>query len=133
MPFDRGDECRFLSTDKGTGSFHHFQVQRKTPVEDIVSEQAFRAAYFQRLSDAPDGELIFGPDVKVSFMRTYGVRREDHPFNDAKRIGLQDHAIHKRPGVAFIAVADDVFYFVLRSTDNIPFLPGGKSGSSPAS
>ena len=49
------------------------------------------------------------------------------PFDDAVGERFQDHAVHERARVAFVAVADDILDIARLLADDAPFLPGGKA------
>ena len=65
-------------------------------------------------------------DVEDRLVRPHGDCGDGQAFDDPVGERLEDHAVHERPGVAFVAVADDVLGWVRRLANHAPFLASGK-------
>ncbi len=62
-----------------------------------------------------------------SLIRADRVSRDGHAFEHAVRVALQHAAVHERAGIAFVRVADDIFFRAGRFGDRAPFEAGGKA------
>jgi len=60
------------------------------------------------------------------------VARDHHAFDDLKGVALEDRAVHERAGVAFIAIADDVFDLGFLVGRELPFLAGREARAATA-
>ena len=56
--------------------------------------------------------------------------RDHHAFEHTMRVAFHHASIHKRAGVALVAVADDVFHGLLLRTHLRPLASGGKSAAA---
>ena len=63
-------------------------------------------------------------------MRLGGDAGDHHAFNDPVGIALHHRAVHERAGVAFIAVADDVLFWLRLAKHLFPFLSSWEAGAS---
>ena len=75
----------------------------------------------------PHGQRILGADIEVAFRRADGVGRDGQAFQHAMRIGFEHQPVHERAGIAFIAIADDVFDCARLRASQRPFAAGGKA------
>jgi hypothetical protein len=61
-----------------------------------------------------------------------GEGRDGHALEDPERVALEDAAVHERPGVAFVRVADDVLLSALGLGDGGPLEADGVAGAAAA-
>ena len=54
------------------------------------------------------GERILGTGIDVAFAGTDRISGDGQAFDNGMRVCLQYRTVHKRAGVAFISVADNV-------------------------
>ncbi len=82
---------------------------------------------------AADGQRVFRAHVDVTLRRAYGVTGNGHAFQYAMGIAFEHAAIHERPRIAFISVADDKFALALGLGHRGPFEAGGvtRAAASP--
>ena len=66
-------------------------------------------------------------------MRADGPGGDRHAFDDAIGEGLQEHSVHERAGVTFVAVAEDVFLIARGGPNGGPFYARGKTGPAASS
>ena len=79
-----------------------------------------------------DGERIFVTNVKNAFMRADRHGGDCQSLDDAKRKRLQNHPVHERAGIAFVAIGNDIFDFPCLLSYDAPLLAGGKPGAAAA-
>src|ERR1035438_5485090 len=122
LAFERLDQRGLLAADECAGAFAHFQVQRiEVSAGARLDDCGAHMAHRQR---------VFGADIQVALGGSDGVRRNGKAFQNAMRVGLEHGAVHECAGVAFVAVADDVFDGVrLRATER-PFAGGRETRSA---
>ncbi len=129
---DGGEQGGFLAADEGTRAFDDAEVQRELAAEDILAEESAFAAIGDGGPDAFDGEGILCADIEHAFVGADGLGGDDHSFEYAIGEGFEDHAIHEGAGVAFVAVADDIFEAAGGIAGQFPFLAGGETGAASA-
>ena len=61
-----------------------------------------------------------------------GSGADGHAFEHGMRVRFQHAPVHERPGVAFVAVADDILGEPFVFSPFLPFLGGGKPGPAAA-
>ena len=127
VALDRGEQGGFFAADEGPRAHADFQVEIEAGAEDILAEQAALAALADGDLEPLDRQRIFRPHVDVAHRRPDRVRRDGHPLEDAVGIAFEDAAVHERPGVAFVGVADDEFLLVLGVAGEFPLPPGGEA------
>ena len=116
-----------FAADKRAGAFDDAHAQRETGAQQ---RRAQPAAFFQlrnRRPHAPDRQRIFVADIENALVRADGHRRQGQPLDDAEGKRFQNHAVHERARIAFVAVADHIFDIARLLADGAPFLAGGKS------
>ena len=55
-----------------------------------------------------------------------------HSFDHPVRIRFEQHAVHERAGITFVAIANQVFYIRLLILHHLPFQPGTETTASPS-
>ena len=98
----------------------------------VVAQKSASVALLDGLGDPLDGQGIFGADVEEAFASADGPGGDCHAFDDAVGERFQQHAVHECAGIAFVAVADDVFHIALSGADFGPLDAGGKTGAAAA-
>src|ERR1019366_4650865 len=113
LSFEGLDQRGLLAADECTGAFAHFQVQRiEVSACASLEDRGARMAHSQR---------VFGADIQVTLGGSNGVRRNSQAFQDAMRVGFEHGAVHEGAGVAFVAVADNIFDRVRLRASQRPF------------
>ncbi len=79
-----------------------------------------------------EGQRIFGADIEIAFVSADSGGGNSHALQNAKGVGFHQHTIHKGAGIAFVAVANDVFFVGLCFVDGKPFQIGGESAAAAA-
>ena len=129
---DRGDQGRFLAADKGPGAHAHFHVEIKARFEDPFSQEAHLPGLLDGDVQAVDGQGVFGAHINISPVGADGISGNGHSFQNGMGVSFANRPVHKRPGVALVGVADDVFLVGRVLPGEFPFHAGGKSRSPPA-
>src|ERR1051325_4821483 len=83
-----------------------------------------------RRAHAVYGQRIFVPDVENALPRSDRDRCDHQSFDHAERKRLENHPIHERPWIPFVAVADPVFGAAGLLRDDAPLLAGRESRSA---
>ncbi len=83
-------------------------------------------------AEALHGEGIFRPHVDVADGGAQGDGGEGHALDHAIGVAFHETAVHERPGVAFVAVADDVFLIGFLLRHEPPLAPGRETGAAAA-
>ena len=126
--FDCGHQRRLLAADKRARAFDDFEFEVHPGPHDVFPEITAFLTLSDGVENSLGGERILGTDVEESFVRADHVGGDDHALDHAKRERLEDHAVHERPRVAFVAVADDVLGLVLFRAGESPLQPGWETG-----
>ena len=120
--FDGSHHRGFLAADERPGPFHDPQVQPELRAQDALAQDSALPAPFERLAHPPNRQRILVANVEDALGRADGVRADDHPFDDAVRVGLQEHAVHEGPRVALVAVANEILRLSRGLADAPPLL-----------
>ena len=122
--FERLDQRGLLAADECAGAFAHFQVQR--------IEIAARAGLDDRGAYMAHCQRVFGADIQVALGGSDGVRGNGQAFQNAMRVGFEHGAVHEGAGIAFVAIADDVFDGIGLGAPKRPFAPGRETRAAAA-
>ena len=106
---DTGKKRGLLTADKGAGAGDNFQLKREIAAKDIFADKTAPATFLNRLCHPRDRQRILGTDIEVTLAGAHNPGSDGKTFDDAIRARFHQHAVHERTGVAFVAVADDVF------------------------
>ena len=79
-----------------------------------------------------DRQRILGATVNIAFAGAHGVTADDHSFQDPVGIAFQHAAVHKRAGIAFIGVTNDIFLIGLVFAGKFPFQTGRETAATPS-
>ena len=101
-------------------------------LQPVLSQVSPRFTNRQSVTDPLNCQGIFRADVQKSGFGPQRQRSDQHPFDHPEGERFEDHPVHKGAGIAFIAVANDIFDRVCRFGNHAPFLAGGKPAPSPA-
>ena len=124
--FHRGDQGRLFTADESAGAFLDGNAQRVIAPQETIAQPAAPLALGQRGLHPPQGLGILVADVEDGFVRADRYGGDGQPLDDPIREGLEDHPVHERPRVAFVAVANHVFGFAGLLPHQAPFLARGK-------
>ena len=109
VAFDGGGQGAAFAADERAGAFADFDVEIKSGAEDIRSQQAVFPGIGDRLFQAAYRERIFGADVDVTFGGAAGDAGDHHAFQHPVGVAFHHASVHESAGVAFVAIADDIF------------------------
>ncbi len=107
-------------------------VELPAAAEHVLAEVAARLGVGDRLGEALDGQRVLGAHVHVALVRADRVAADEHAFDDGVRVALEDGAVHERPGVALVGVADDVLLVALALIGELPLDARGEAGAAAA-
>ena len=93
-----------------------------------MAQQAFAPGLVDGPGEAFNRQWIFRPNIKNSLACSDGIGRDGHSFQHAVWITFHDAAVHKGSGVAFIAIANDVFRSTAGLRNGGPFQASRKTG-----
>ena len=85
------------------------QPEAETTAENILAEKTSFFRFGDCHAKALDRQRILRPDVDVALVASGGATCDHHALKNRVGIALHDGLVHERAGVAFVAVADDVF------------------------
>ena len=131
-PFDCRHQGRFLAADERPGALDDLQLELETGAHEVVAKQAALLAYLDRVAYALGRQGIFRPDIEKTLMRPDGVHADHHALQHPVREGLEDHPVHERARIAFVAVADDVLDVPGGRAGQFPFDAGGETRAAAA-
>ena len=77
-------------------------------------------------------QRIFRADVNQTAFGSDGVTADRHGFEHGAGVAFHDGAVHERARVAFVGVADDVFFIGLDARCDLPLQPGRETGAAAA-
>ena len=109
------------------GAFHDAQAQWVIRAQQARAQPAALFHFRNRRPHPLDRQRIFVADIENAFVRADRHRGQRQPLDDAERKRFENHAVHERAGVAFVAVADHIFDVARLLADDAPFLAAGKS------
>ena len=124
--FHRGDQGRLFAADESAGAFLDGDAQRIIAAQQTLAQPAAPLALGQRRPHPPQGLGILVADVEDGLVRADRDRGDGQPFDDAIRERFEDHPVHERARVAFVAVADHILGLAGLLAHHAPFLAGGK-------
>ncbi len=75
---------------------------------------------------------VLGPNIQNALLGAHCVGGDGDAFEHTERERLQQHAIHERAGVAFVAIADDVLGRSAGLPNLLPLDARRETGSAPA-
>ncbi len=121
-----------LAADESPGSGVDPDVEIESGSEDVFAEnpQFFRP--FNSQVQTFDRQGVFRPDIEVPLVGIDCLGADGHAFQHGMRIRFQHAPVHKRPGVAFVAVADDILGEPFVFSPFLPFFGGGEPGPAAA-
>ena len=131
-PFDRRNQGGFLAAHKSARTFLDLDAEVEPRTEDVVAQQPVLFRLPQGDAQAFQGQRILGPAIDVAFAGPDGAAGDRHALQQRVGIGLQQGAVHKRAGVAFIGVGHDVFWPSSGVARKSPFFSSGKSSAAAA-
>jgi len=79
-----------------------------------------------------NGKGILGADIDVALPGIHSVGRDHHALDHPVGVAFHDAAIHKRAGVALVAVADHIAHRLLLGSHLAPLLPRREACAAPA-
>ena len=83
-------------------------------------------------SQALHRQGIFMAHIDEALVGADGVAADDHAFQDGVGVALHHRPVHEGPGVAFVAVADEIFHLAGHLAAEAPLAPGGEAAAAPA-
>ena len=107
------------------------EVERKAGTQDIVAQQTILLRPGDGHLESLDGQGILGAAIDVALPGADGIATDDHPFQQAVGIALDNGAIHKGPWVPFVRVAHDILGVPRSASGELPLESGDKAGPTP--
>ncbi len=132
LAFDGFDQGAFFAADVAAGADKNFQVEVEIGAQDFFAEQAGAIAAANFLAEDFFLEMVFVADIEDAFFRAADESGQDHAFDDQVRKMGEDEAVLDGAGLAFVGVADDVFFGPWLFADQIPLHAGGETGAAHA-
>lgn len=100
--------------------------------EHVLAEQPARVGDLDGPAQCRDRVGILAAQVDESAGRADGIRGNDHAFDEAERVTLDEHPVGERAAVTLVGVAAHPFLVAGRGADGLPLDPGGESGAAAA-
>ena len=100
--------CAALAADKGAGAPVDMQTEAEVRTQNVVTQESGFLRLRNGQLQAFNGQRILCTDIDIALLRAYGIGRDQHALDHPVGIALHDAAVHKRAGVALIAVADHI-------------------------
>ena len=121
LAFDGGEEGGFFAADVSACAFDGFEGEREAGVGDVGAEEPGVLEVGDGGVDGADGVRVFSADVEDACGSACEPTCGDHADEDA--VGALFHEVHVDvgTGVAFVGVADDVFFRALGFAAGLPF------------
>ena len=129
--FQRRQQRGLLAADERPGPFLDAEIEAKIAAENALAQQSAGPALSNRLLDPLDRQGILRANIKNSLVGADGAGGDGHSLDDAIGKGLQQHAVHEGAGIAFVAVADEVFLPAGGAANGGPLQSRGKAGPAP--
>ena len=126
------DQRRLLAADEGAGAQADLDVEVPGGAEDALAEEAGLTGLGDGELQALDRQRILRADVDEALPRADGVAADDHALDDGVRVALDGAAVHERPGVALVGVADDVLLVALLDGGVVPLHTRGEAATAAA-
>ena len=97
------------------------QVEGEIGSENAVTKQAEFPGLDDGFFHAADGQPVLSPDVDKAFICTDCIGGNHHGFDDGVGIALQDQSVFEGARLAFIGVADHIFFLPFSARNKLPF------------
>ena len=130
LALDAPDQRGFLAADERARAFADDDFQIETAVQNIFSEQTVRPRLLDCVFQTPDGKRVFRTDVDDGASGSDGIGRDCKSLNQTVRIPLNERAVHERPGVALIRIADHIFLVAGGIQGELPLGPRREAAAS---
>ena len=98
--------------------------------EQIFAQQAQFFGLLNSGTHALYRQRVFHTHIDIPFVGADGARGNHHAFNHGVGVAFHDAAVHKCARVAFVGVADDVFFGSFFNARQIPLFAGGKAAAA---
>ena len=132
LALDGGGQCAALAADKGAGAPVDMQTAAEVRTQNVVTQKSGFLCLRNGQLQALNSQRILRADIDIALLRAYGIGRDQHTLDHPVGIALHDAAVHKRAGVALIAVADHIADGLLLSGHLAPFFAGGEARAAAA-
>ena len=129
---DGGGQCRTLAADECACAAIYAQSEVFARTEYVIAQQTMSLVVSDRHFKTLDCQRILRTDIDVAFLGTGGYAGNYHALDHPVRITFHYGAVHERAGVAFVAVADDVFLALRHPADAFPLLAGREARAASA-
>ncbi len=107
-------------------------IEGETRTHNIFTQQTKLLRLGDGIFHALNRKLVFPADIDVALTSANSVTCDEHTFDDAVRITLQDQAVFKGTWLAFISIADNIFLMPVSLAHKAPFKPSGETRSTAA-
>ena len=131
--FDGFDQRALFAADVSAGADEEFQIEGEAGAEHARAQNALlRSSARSPACRICSCASILVPDVEDALLRAGHQARDDHALDHQVRQIAQDEAVFDGAGLAFIGVADHVFFAARRLANGFPLHAGGKSRAAQA-
>ncbi len=133
LSLDGDQQGCLLSADEGAGTREDIEREIETGTQDVIAEHSVFPGLSDGVAQGLDGEGIFGADVGIALVHIAdGICADGHTFDNRVGIALKDGAVHVGPGIAFVTIADNVFFVARGAANEAPFSGCREAGTAPS-
>src|SRR4029077_9969006 len=124
LAFERLQQCRFFSTDIGTGASVHPHIGGDACCQDVPADVASGSRFDNRLFQDPGPEDKFAPYVYVGGFCSDRVAGEHDTFQNLVGISLNELPILECARLALVRVATEIARALIALGQEAPFHTG---------
>ena len=126
------DQSRLFAADESAGAEFDVDVEIESRAHDVLAEEAELTSLVDGQLQTGNRERVFRADIDETVLGADGIATDGHGFDDGAGVAFHDGTIHERAGVAFVSVANDVLFFSLNASGDLPLHAGGESRAATA-
>jgi len=105
-------------------------IKAESGSENILSEKPFLCSLLDCDTQTGNSYGIFSTNIEISVFGTDRITCNYHPLNDRKRIPFKNRTVHKRSGISFVTVADNIFFIIVLIIGKLPLSARWKSAAA---
>ena len=129
---DGSGQCGAFAADERARAPVDVHMEGEVGAEDVVTQQSPFLQLGNGVAQPCHGHGVFRADVDVAVFRTDGVSGDHHALDELEGVAFHNGAVHKRAGVALVAVADHIAHGLLLTGDLLPLPSGGEAAAAAA-
>ncbi len=131
IPLNRAEQGCLLTADKGAAAAHDLYVKGQLAPQNAASQIAAIPGISDSMRQILDSQVVLVTHINKPFIRPNGIGADNHPLQHGMGVPLHDAAVHKRPRIALIPVADDISWRFIGSGAGLPFETRRKTAAPP--